>query len=536
MARRGFLLLIPVLAFAAAGFARAAKEQKPLTSEEIIKRWGDGPVRYLMTSKEEETLRGLKTVPDLTRFIVDFWARRDPTSGTVANEFRRAYWERVIGANKRFRDSTTPGWKTDRGKVYILLGEPFQTQTDESPQVSNSPRDSRTPDRESGARGIERWTYHRRYTTAADPEFIVTFVRDQSLDWKLSSNPELLKPDFPGANTLASSNTTFGGVENRGSQLTNAGFAAGGASSGRAGAPGQVQAGLSAQVEAGSPPAFDTSAFANWDLGLELAAPSNAQEVLAVVSTREFISGFVPVPRFEFFRAEDGSTFVNVGGLVNPKELYGDAAAGTSNLRVHASLAPDADPAHPRYASNENRPVLYDLATGPEPGGLVDVWTGVAAPPGKYKVALAVEDALSGRLGRATAEIQVPDLSSSLSLSTLVLGSSLSNEGGKLGVNSRASGVFRKAEDFAIYYEVYGLPSGGEEAKFDVTYRFYRETAEGPKPIGKPIAPSEPPTQAAQGWTFPLAKWPPGKYRIEVTVATPSGKTASAQAPFEVVE
>ncbi len=537
MSRRGSLpIVIAVLVLAATGLARATKEQKPLTTDELIRQWGDGPVRYLMSTKEEATLRGLKTVPDLQRFITDFWARRDPSPGTVENEFRQTYWQRVIDANKRFRDSTTPGWKTDRGKVFILLGEPFQTERDEHPEVPNNAKDMRAPDRDPGVRGIERWTYHRKFSTATDPEFVVAFVRDQSLDWKLSSNPALLKADFPGVNTLDSSNQAFGGVENRGARNANQGLAAGGVTSGAAGAPGQGQSSISAELSAGSPPAFDTSAFANWDLGLELTVPSNTQEVMALVSTREFVSGFVPAPRFEYFRAADGSTFVNIGGLVTPKDLYGDAAAGRSNLRVHASLVPDADPSNPRYASNENAPLIYDLAKGPEPGGVIDVWTGVAAPPGKYKVTLAVEDALTGRLGRATAEIEVPDFSSSLALSTLVLGSSLSNEGGKLGVNARSSGVFRKAEDFAVYYQVYGLVPTEAEKKFDVSYRFYRETPQGPQPIGKPIVPAEPPTEAEQGWTFPLAKWPPGKYRIEVTVTGAGGKTVSAQAPFEVIE
>ena len=61
----------------------------PLTPEQIVKKWADGPVRYLMTWHEEEKLYDLNTPEEYARFITEFWQGRDPSPGTFENEYRR---------------------------------------------------------------------------------------------------------------------------------------------------------------------------------------------------------------------------------------------------------------------------------------------------------------------------------------------------------------------------------------------------------------------------------------------------------------
>src|SRR5262249_42563836 len=170
---------------------------------------------------------------------------------------------------------------------------------------------------------------------------------------------------------------------------------------------------------------------------------------------------------FEFFRAKDGSTFVNVCGLLNASDLYAGLTKGITRQRLYASLEPVTPGGATRYSTNEKIPNVYDLAKGPEPGGLIGVWSGVAVTPGRYKVTMAIEDSITGRLGRAAGEIQVPDYSgSSLALSTPVLATSLGEASDRMNVVARSSGVFKKSEDFGIYYEVYGIDPGaaGREA------------------------------------------------------------------------
>ena len=81
----------------------------------------------------------------------------------------------------------------------------------------------------------------------------------------------------------------------------------------------------------------------------------------------------------------------------------------------------------------------------------------------------------------------------------------------------------------------YGLREG-ETAVFQTSYRFYREQADGAlTALGKPLA-LENRTGEAQGWSVPLARWPAGRYILEVTVTGADGAAASSRAAFEVLE
>src|SRR5262245_35664367 len=82
----------------------------------------EGPVRYLLTKDEDDAYRLLKTDEERAEFIRTFWASRDPDATTPENEYRTLFYARVAEADRVFTDSTKPGWKTDRGKIFILLG------------------------------------------------------------------------------------------------------------------------------------------------------------------------------------------------------------------------------------------------------------------------------------------------------------------------------------------------------------------------------------------------------------------------------
>src|SRR5436309_103418 len=86
--------------------------------------WREGPVRYLLTKDEDDAFRALTTDEDRAAFIHRFWASRDPVGSTPENEYRAIFYARVADANRRLTDSTKPGWKTHRGKIFILLGPP----------------------------------------------------------------------------------------------------------------------------------------------------------------------------------------------------------------------------------------------------------------------------------------------------------------------------------------------------------------------------------------------------------------------------
>lgn len=77
----------------------------------------------IMTKQEKNIFNHLPDKESRKEFIEDFWAKRDPNPDTEENEYKEEFFRRIEYANKRFNEGT-PGWKTDRGRIYILLGPP----------------------------------------------------------------------------------------------------------------------------------------------------------------------------------------------------------------------------------------------------------------------------------------------------------------------------------------------------------------------------------------------------------------------------
>ncbi len=96
---------------------------------EKYKKWIEEEAVYIITPKEKEVFYRLETDEERDRFIEEFWQQRDPTPGTPRNEFREEHYRRIEYANKTFgRGTPTRGWRTDKGRIYIILGEPAQIQ------------------------------------------------------------------------------------------------------------------------------------------------------------------------------------------------------------------------------------------------------------------------------------------------------------------------------------------------------------------------------------------------------------------------
>ncbi len=85
---------------------------------------------YLITERETDVFLTLGTVDERDRFIEAFWRKRDPVPGTPQNEFREEHYRRFEYANRELRgEAFAPGWKTDRGRMHIILGPPRSVET-----------------------------------------------------------------------------------------------------------------------------------------------------------------------------------------------------------------------------------------------------------------------------------------------------------------------------------------------------------------------------------------------------------------------
>ena len=91
------------------------------------KKWLEEEVVYIISEKERQVFLSLKTDRERDIFIEAFWKQRDPTPNTPENEFKTEHYRRIKYANERFgRETASPGWRTEMGRIYVILGEPKQ--------------------------------------------------------------------------------------------------------------------------------------------------------------------------------------------------------------------------------------------------------------------------------------------------------------------------------------------------------------------------------------------------------------------------
>lgn len=104
-----------------------ARNVKP-ELKDAYKRWLNTDVDYIITKEERRAFLALQTDEERENFIENFWRRRDPNPDTEENEYREEYYERIAYANEHFT-SGIPGWKTDRGRIYIAWGKPDSVES-----------------------------------------------------------------------------------------------------------------------------------------------------------------------------------------------------------------------------------------------------------------------------------------------------------------------------------------------------------------------------------------------------------------------
>ncbi len=108
-----------------AGFSRATAVSKTQDLPPKYKNWLSEEVVYIITQKEKSAFLQLESDRERDLFIEAFWRQRDPVPETPENEFKEEHYRRIRYANETYgKGSSKPGWKTDRGRMFIILGKP----------------------------------------------------------------------------------------------------------------------------------------------------------------------------------------------------------------------------------------------------------------------------------------------------------------------------------------------------------------------------------------------------------------------------
>ncbi len=165
-----------------------ARKQKELEKELAgpWKKWLNEDVVYIITDEEKQGFRRLKTDEERQQFVEQFWLRRDPTPDTEENEYKEEHYRRIAYANDHYA-SGIPGWKTDRGMIYIKYGPP--DEIDSHPSGGSYERPIEEGGGETSTYPFEDWRY--RYIEGAGTNVIIEFVdTTMSGEYHISLDPE----------------------------------------------------------------------------------------------------------------------------------------------------------------------------------------------------------------------------------------------------------------------------------------------------------------------------------------------------------
>src|SRR5258708_27557924 len=139
----------------------------------VYKKWLSEDVSYIISDEERDAFKRLSNDEERDNFIEQFWLRRDPTPDTLENEFKEEHYERIAYANEHF-PAGVPGWKTDRGKIYILYGKPDEIEA--HPSGGQYQRPMEEGGGSTSTFPFEIWRY--RYLEDVGQEVMIEVVDD----------------------------------------------------------------------------------------------------------------------------------------------------------------------------------------------------------------------------------------------------------------------------------------------------------------------------------------------------------------------
>ena len=427
--------------------------------KEAYKKWRNTDVAYIITKEEKKAFDALTTDEERENFIENFWRRRDPNPDTEENEYREEYYERIAYANEHYT-SGIPGWKTDRGRIYITWGKPDSVES--HPSGGSYDRPSYEGGGSTTTYPFEIWFY-RHLDNVGDGLEI-----------------EFVDPTGTGEYRIArNANEKDALLMVPGAGLTTAEQLGMGTKADRITGMGQTQYGR----EQDSP-------FRRMEIITSLERPpqvkfGDLQQMAGGDSGLLFDKDPLQFElRVDFFRQSDDRViaaftvqtdnkelaFENVGGLPTAKiNIFGRITAVSGKRSGIFEDSVTTSSTSGELAEMRDRKSIYQKA--------------VALTPGTYKVDVVVRDVATGNRGVVNQGFTVPRYDEKkLSTSTLILASKMrtTNErdvGGMFVIGNakvvpNLAGVYKQGQDVGVYLQVYnaGIDQTTLRPAVDVEY------------------------------------------------------------------
>jgi len=493
------------------------------------KKWLDEEVPYIITGEERSAFLQLQTNEEREQFIEAFWQRRDPTPDTVENEFKEEHYRRIAYANERF-SSGIPGWRTDRGRIYIMWGPPDSIESHSSGSTYNRPMS------EGGGQttvyGFDDWNYH--YMEGIGQNITIEFVDPTGTgEYHITMDP---------GEKDAMSHVPGGGpslLESMGMSTQAARFTRSDGSTAPLG-PGGTS-GLESQNE-----------FTRLEQFAKVQAPPPVKfkDLEEVVSSRILRNQISFDYRFDFMRITGDTILVPVTVQIQNKQMTFRERDGvqTASLNLFGRITSMTGRIIQTFEDVIQRDFPNSLLE-PSLKGFSIYQKAVPLRPGLYKLDLVIKDVNSGNVGVVNTRLAVsPIPDDKLEASSLILADQMEPVSSKdvgvgqfvLGstkVRPKLDAEFHADQVLDFYLQFYNLKVDDKTHKNNVSVDF--KVTQGDQTVSHEVKTGDELKQNGEQITVQQViapkTLPPGKYKVAIQATDlVANQTVSRTADFTV--
>ena len=501
----------------------------------VYKKWLDEDVRWIISEEEKSAFKQLSNDEERDSFIENFWLRRDPTPDTVENEFKEEHFRRIAYSNEHFA-AGVPGWRTDRGRIYIMYGKADEIESHPSGGSYQRPEDEGGG--QTSTYPFEQWRY--RYIEGIGQEIIIEFVdtcmcNEYHMTMDRSEKDALLNVPGAGLTTMEQM-----GMASKTDRFTGGGLERLGRGMGTNSAQDNEFTRLELFAKLNTPPPVkfkDLEEIVSHKISMNLMPFDVRWDFVRVTSDTVLVPVTIQLKNRDItFNTKDTVSI----GVVN---IFGRVTTLTGRIaQTFEDTVTVSQPAEllPKFLDSDN---VY--------------WKALPLRPGRYRLDLVLKDVNGDRTGSWSKGIVVPEFSDDkLASSTLILADMMEKVPSKsVGAGNFVIGdtkvrprvapadgkpaVFHRNQRLNFWMQVYNLGVDDKTHKPSANVEYEIVNLQTNKPVVKTAESTSDIGSAGEQVTLQkslsLASVPPGTYRITIKVIDNLTKqTINPSASFQV--
>ena len=485
--------------------------------ESPYRKWLDEDVVYIISPEERHSFLHLATNEEREQFIEAFWQRRNPDPDSPENTFKEEHYRRIAYANEHYA-SGIPGWKTDRGKIYIMWGP--ADEVDSHPTGGNWDRPMDQGGGSTTTYPWETWRYRHLDGEGLGENVELEFVDPTSTgEYHLTMDPSekdaLLM--VPGAGLTMFESMGLASKAQRFSNTDGTHVA-------------WNESGANMQNA-------NDNEFSRLELMASIMRPPPVKfKDLEAISTGRLVRDQVKFDyRFDFLRITSDTVLVPITVQIPVKQLqYMEKdSVDSAQINIFARIT---------TLSGRIVQTFEDTLRADYPAALLQKSLGtsriyqkaVPLSPGLYRLDVVVKDVNSGNVGVVNTRLAVPRFQDDeLSSSSLILADDIQRVStqdiglgqfvlGDVKVRPRMDQTFSAADSMGIFLQVYNLKVDDKTHKADASVEYRVMKDKDSKPLLTFNLPPDKVPQHGEEMTLEsritLGSLPPGKYQLAVAI------------------